>query len=172
VGEAPFVAALCLAEHAGRATAASAAPAAGAAPRLLQSGLPALPCPALPCPALPCFVPPPCSLDALKWATKSLCNKDDELHLISVLESGLPNDVVGESGGADISNDCKPDPVALMRTQDLLKQCKGEAQVAGINNVKLTTLVSCVGGSADMVRSASCCWRDRGLGGMQCEGRR
>jgi hypothetical protein len=87
-----------------------------------------------------------------------------------VLESGLPNDVVGESGGADISNDCKPDPVALMRTQDLLKQCKGEAQAAGIKNVKLTTLVSCVGGSADMVRSTLRCWQDRGTGGMQCEG--
>ncbi|EFN58699.1 hypothetical protein CHLNCDRAFT_140327 [Chlorella variabilis] len=95
--------------------------------------------------------PSPVSLDALKWATKSLCNKDDELHLISVLESGLPNDVVGESA-ADTSPDCKPDPAALLRTQDLLKRCKGEAQGAGIANVKMTTLVSCVGGSADMGR--------------------
>lgn len=137
------------------------------------------------------------SWDALKWASKSLCNKDDEvrlagaglspsapdgsrrgklraarslartarrpprrarpppcpqLHLVSVLESGLANDVVGESA-ADSSPDCKPDPVALQRTQDLLQKCKGEAQGGGIKNVKMTTLVSCVGGSADMVRA-------------------
>lgn len=39
-----------------------------------------------------------------------------QLHLVSVLESGLPNDVVGESA-ADSSPDCKPDPVALQKTQ-------------------------------------------------------
>lgn len=126
-----------------------------------------------------------------------------------MLESGLANDVVGESA-ADSSPDCKPDPVALQKTQDLLQvghggvgrpgldrvgqgdkkkeardhccrcqcsllprqvrtlvsstfthlplgvyaqKCKGEAQGAGIKNVKMTTLVSCVGGSADMVSS-------------------
>ncbi|KAI7845225.1 hypothetical protein COHA_001269 [Chlorella ohadii] len=95
--------------------------------------------------------PSPVSLDALKWASKNLCNKDDELHLISVLESGLANDVVGESA-ADSSPDCKPDPIALQKTQDLLQRCKGEAQGAGIKNVKMTTLVSCAGGSADMGR--------------------
>ncbi len=130
-----------------------------------------------------------------------------QLHLISVLESGLANDVVGESA-ADSSPDCKPDPIALQKTQDLLQvrcslgfvianscskqqspllplpaahccaswsclksgpcsapgpssapapghlrvqRCKGEAQGAGIKNVKMTTLVSCAGGSADMV---------------------
>lgn len=93
----------------------------------------------------------PVSLSALKWATQGLCNKDDELHLISVLESGMPNEVPGESGSADVG-DCKPNPEALLRTQDLLRQCREDAQQAGINNVKLTTLVSCAGGSTDMAR--------------------
>lgn len=87
---------------------------------------------------------------SLPLAHRCLSCLPPQLHLISVLESGLPNDVVGESA-ADTSPDCKPDPAALLRTQDLLKRCKGEAQGAGIANVKMTTLVSCVGGSADMV---------------------
>lgn len=161
-----------------------------------------------------------CSLDALKWATKSLCNKDDEvcgcavqwagppgkpasadgkarhfiepsrslltllpaptppsshpqLHLISVLEAGgsLPNEVPGESA-ADSAPDCKPDPMALAKTQDLLQKCKGEATGAGIKNVKMTTLVSCVGGSADMVRGVggrgvAVNWLARWVGGWR-----
>ncbi|KAL4853436.1 hypothetical protein ACK3TF_005573 [Chlorella vulgaris] len=96
--------------------------------------------------------PSPVSLDALRWATKQLCNKDDELHLISVLDSGgVATDLVGESA-PDSNPDCKPDPMALLRTQDLLRSCKDEAEAAGMHNVKMTTLVSCVGGSADMGR--------------------
>lgn len=93
----------------------------------------------------------PVSLDAVKWTTKSLCAKDDELHLISVLESGKSNEVPGESAPDD-AGECKPDPTALLRTQDLLKQCKEDAAGAGIKNVRLTTLVSCVGGSTNMAR--------------------
>lgn len=33
-----------------------------------------------------------CSLDALRWATKSLMGQDTELHLVSVLESGLAHE--------------------------------------------------------------------------------
>lgn len=151
--------------------------------------------------------PRPRSLDALKWATKSLCNKDDEvrrggrrcegeaaalgrgwmlgrrphpgarrclagtprapharactgssahtdplppppppspapppqLHLISVLEAGgsLPNEVPGETASdAGAGGDCRPDPVALQKTQDLLQRCKGTAAEQGIKNVK------------------------------------
>jgi hypothetical protein len=75
--------------------------------------------------------PSPVSLDALRWASKSLCNKDDELHLISVLESGLANDVVGESA-ADSSPDCKPDPIALQKTQDLLQVRPGPLRAAAV----------------------------------------
>lgn len=77
---------------------------------------------------------PPRSLDALRWATKSLVGREDELHLVSVLESGLAHEVVGESA-AEGSPDCKPDPAALLRTQDLLQQCKGEAVGAGERGV-------------------------------------
>lgn len=90
-----------------------------------------------------------------------------QLHLISVLESGLANDVVGESA-ADSSPDCKPDPAALMKTQDMLQSCKQSAVGAGIKNVKMTTLVSCVGGSTDMVR----CRVGGSLGGGRREARR
>jgi hypothetical protein len=73
-----------------------------------------------------------------------------QLHLVSVLEPGLPNDVVGEST-ADSSLECKPNPEALARTQELLRRCRGEAEGAGLRSIKATTLVSCTGGSADMV---------------------
>ncbi len=63
---------------------------------------------------------------------------------------GVATDLVGESA-PDSNPDCKPDPMALLRTQDLLRSCKDEAEAAGMHNVKMTTLVSCVGGSADMV---------------------
>lgn len=43
-----------------------------------------------------------------------------------MLESGLANDVVGESA-ADSSLDCKPDPIALQKTQDLLQARRGVA---------------------------------------------
>ncbi len=61
-----------------------------------------------------------------------------QLHLISVLESGRANEVPGESA-ADDAGECKPDPTALLRTQDLLKRCKEDAAGAGIRNVSAGT---------------------------------
>lgn len=130
----------------------------------------------------------------MKWATKSLCTKDDEvrvtrglgprrtrsldvlhhppslalpsthpvacapgvpathivqLHLISVLDSGKSNEVPGESA-ADDAGECKPDPTALLRTQDLLKQCKEDAAGAGIKNVRQRAR------QGDLARRARC----------------
>lgn len=53
-----------------------------------------------------------------------------------MLESGKSNEVPGESAPDD-AGECKPDPTALLRTQDLLKQCKEDAAGAGIKNVSL-----------------------------------
>ena len=80
-----------------------------------------------------------------------------QLHLVSVLESPSAVEIGGEAGEVALDTSCKPDPVALLKTQDLLQQCKSQAQAAGVANVRLTTLVSCVGGSADTVRSAVLC---------------
>ncbi|KAG7669528.1 hypothetical protein Ndes2526B_g05869 [Nannochloris sp. 'desiccata'] len=98
----------------------------------------------------------PISQEAVEWASKKLLNPNDEVHLISVLDPGQRPDIstAGESSYLLLENaDCKPNPLQLEQRALMLK--KYQAAVAansGSNNVKMTTLVSCVGGSTDLGR--------------------
>lgn len=48
--------------------------------------------------------------------------------------------------------ECKPHPLQLERVCTFLKSCREDLRAAGVENVKLTTLVSCIGGSTDAGR--------------------
>jgi len=98
----------------------------------------------------------PISKDAVAWAATKLCNANDEVHIISVLEPGnRPGFVTaGESSFPvqEQENDCKPDPIQMEKRGQLLKTYKEKLSAGGTTNVQLTTLVSCMGGSTDMAR--------------------
>ncbi|GAB4820467.1 hypothetical protein N2152v2_007513 [Parachlorella kessleri] len=83
---------------------------------------------------------------------------EDELHVITVLEPVMRSDFSSsaESGLAyEGSEGCKPDPIALERSQKLLVDTREDLNKQGLKNVKLTTLVSCVGGANDIGRHIS-----------------
>jgi nucleotide-binding universal stress UspA family protein len=98
----------------------------------------------------------PISQEAVEWASKKLLNPSDEVHLISVLDPGKRPEISlsGESSFVLLENtDCKPNPLQLEQRAKMLK--KYQAAVAansGSKNVKMTTLVSCIGGSSDVGR--------------------
>ncbi|KAL6775798.1 hypothetical protein ACKKBG_A18530 [Auxenochlorella protothecoides x Auxenochlorella symbiontica] len=94
------------------------------------------------------------SKSTLQWAAEKLLRPDDELHIISVLEpaSGGNFASTAETAYPVSMQECKPDPLALERAQAFLKKCREEAQKQGVADVKLATLVTCVGGAADTGR--------------------
>lgn len=97
----------------------------------------------------------PVSAEALKWASTAVIRPEDECHVVCVLEPALRGDfaISQESGMAyEGSDECKPDPLVLQRTQQMLLEKREELKNQGITNVKLTTLVSCVGGAHDIGR--------------------
>eukprot|EP00887_Chlorella_sp_A99_P001532 scaffold8.g1532.t1 len=101
----------------------------------------------------------PVSKNTLLWAARSLVRKGDNLTIVTVLEPALRSDFgnVGETSFPtdDLGETCKPDPVALQQRQKFLKECKEAVGKEGLDNVNLTTLVACTGGSHDMARHIS-----------------
>lgn len=97
----------------------------------------------------------PVSKDTVTWAAKDLLGKGDEITLVSVLEPAAGASFMTSetpSFPADATEACVPDPVHLERTQATLKTFKSDLEKQGFKDVKMTTLVSCVGGSADAAR--------------------
>ena len=93
------------------------------------------------------------SKEAVDWAATKLITPKDEIHIISVLDPGQRPDVVSGEGTYILDDDCKPNPLQLEKRAALLKQYQAAvAANSGTKNVKMTTLVSCVGGSADLGR--------------------
>ena len=98
----------------------------------------------------------PTSREAVEWASKKLLTPLDEIHLISVLDPGQRPDLstAGESNVlfGDVK-DCKPNPLQLEQRAEMLKSYKSIVAANAKNeNIKLTALVSCVGGSTDLAR--------------------
>ena len=97
----------------------------------------------------------PISCEAVEWASKKLLSPNDEVHIISVLDPGARPDITaaGESSYVLDETECKPNPLLLERRAKMLKEYQSTvAANSGTKNVKLTTLVSCVGGSTDLGR--------------------
>lgn len=96
------------------------------------------------------------SKEAVAWAAKTLVGNKDEVHLISVIEAAGRPDVSSYQGDSTYlvqDGNCKPNPLLLEKRADLLKNFQSEvSKSAGTGNIKLTTLVSCIGGSADLGR--------------------
>jgi nucleotide-binding universal stress UspA family protein len=97
----------------------------------------------------------PASQSAVRWAADMVLLPSDVLHMVSVLEPATRPDfsAAGEAvwplGDPDV---CTADPEKLERACAFLKRCREEAQRAGVRDVRLSTLVSCVGGSSDLGR--------------------
>lgn len=71
-----------------------------------------------------------------------------------MLEAGQrPDMTAGESSYVVEDANCKPDPLQLERRADMLRRYQAQVCAAsGAKTVKLTTLVSCVGGATDLGR--------------------
>jgi len=96
----------------------------------------------------------PCSKELINDTVAKLCHADDEVHLVSVLEPSSRPDFVAaaESSYPVESTECKPDPIQLEKRCKMLKDYQSTLNDAGAKDVKLTTLVSCIGGSSDLAR--------------------
>lgn len=96
------------------------------------------------------------SKDAVTWAAKKLINSEDNVHVISVLEPAQRPDILTAAESSypvPEEEECKPDPIQLDRRCEMLKTMKKElTEMSGAKDVKLSTLVSCVGGSTDLAR--------------------
>ena len=95
----------------------------------------------------------PASQDAVQWAKEKLVQKDDEVHLVSVLNSGHDNEgFSGMDGSYQSANgNCKPNPFELERRCRILKEYQETLRPATAK-VDMTALVTCVPGASEIGR--------------------